>query len=132
MKRTLIVASCASAKQDFCTEKGISWTQINGKAHNIAANSKNPAVWVISNLEHEDGGFRLGKLDFNLNRMFYEKEAEHGAKPWMGSPLAVDYKGHPAYIDAEKHLHWKRHGGRWGKYMSEPKCAYTLAFGGND
>ena len=129
MKKALL-AAFVYAKKDFCTEKGVSWTRFNGKAQNIAANSKNSDVWVISNFKHKDGGFNLARLDFRRNRMSIEKEAEHGAKPWMGSPLAVDYRGNPAYVDAEKHLHWKRRG-KWGKYMSDPKCAFTLAFGGD-
>jgi len=110
MKSTIIAAvlsSTAYTRTLFCTEKGISWFRFNGKAQNIAASSTSGAVWVISNYRHPTGGYKLAQLDFRRKSMLLESRASRGAKPWVGSPIAVDFQGNPAYIDAEKRLHWR-------------------------
>jgi len=89
------------------------------------------AVWVVTRVKKNDKGeYKLAKLDIRNNRMQIEEKAHSGAKVWMGSPLAVDKRGHPAYVNSEKAVHWRRNG-KWEHPMPEPGCAFTVAFGGN-
>jgi hypothetical protein len=133
MKKALIavfMSSVAFGKKAFCTEKGIPWTRANGRAKKIAANSRSNKVWVIETTRQKNGGNNIARFDLNSNRLYREYRIQQGAKPWMGSALAVDTYGNPAYVSTDKRLHWKRQG-RWITEMNDPKCAFSLAFGGD-
>jgi hypothetical protein len=127
----LIIASILSAvaqSKPFCTENGINWTKFNGRAKKIATNPKTDTIWIVTTFKHRNSGFNLARIDTKSDRTFWDFSAEQGAKPWIGSSLAVDPYGNPAFVDEKRQLHWKR-GDKWSRPMKS--CVYTAAFGGD-
>ena len=66
----------------------------------------------------------IARIDLDTNTFKLERRQ---GKNWQGSPLAVDTRGRPIYIDARKAIHWKKNN-RWYPIKG---CAFSVAFGGD-